>query len=168
MNTQEQNPAPELPVGYRPVETVEPEALEVSASMLCDPKQQCSRRMRKNMWSLRSRLLMSLAPIVRVESTEGELLGYAWNTQAQINSDVKLERRLACRNLKQLLKLRSRSTKRAARLQAKLDAGKFLMPAMQQRVRDAIASLRNAASAADSEIRFERLNESAFKNPDGN
>lgn len=167
MNTQQPSVvAPELPKGYRLVETIEPEALEASAAMLADPKQQATAHMRKNMWALRARVRMSLAPIVRVEDTEGRLSSYAWNIGAKILDDVKLERKLKSQSCRQLLKMQARGSRRAEWLSAKAD--KCVVPARATALRERAGHLRNLASAADYELRFERWGEQVFKNSDGN
>lgn len=141
---------------------IEPEALDVSAAMLSG-KEPASARMRKNMWALRSRVMPSHAPIVRVKDSD---TGYAWDTKAGVSDDVKLERRLKGRTARQLMKLRQRCTKRAARIEKKAD--KVVAPRMATELRNVAERLRNVASSADCELRFERWGESTFKNQDGN
>lgn len=159
--------APELPKGYQMVESVEPEALDASAAMLADPKSGASRRMRKNMWALRQRVTPSVAPIVRVEDDEGKLHGYAWNmTQARQQFDVHLEKVMKSKTARQLLKIWHRGERRARRIEARIS------DSMPTKVRDAMREevnrLRDVASSAECELRFERWGESMFKNPDGN
>jgi hypothetical protein len=165
VNTPENKIVPELPKGYRPVEYVEPEAAEAAASFLANSKDRSANRMRKNMKALRVRVLLSMGPVVRIEDTDGKLHGYAWNTQAKVNDDLKLERRLTHRNARQLTKIHNRSAKHA--VAADRRAAKATTPKIVEYYQQRAGALRNVSSAAKFEL-DERQGVTPFKNPDGN
>lgn len=166
-------PADTLPVGFIKVETIEPEAGEVAATFLANPKDKATNRMRKNMKALRVRVFPSRAPIVctKARPFQGGDPGpmtYAWNTMAQISDDVKLERRLKKCNAVQLENKVRRCTFRAALCER--IAARQVIPARQSFYLKRAEALRNIASSAKFEL-MERRQEDpmkVFKNFDGN
>jgi hypothetical protein len=159
-----------LPSGFVPVETIEPEAGEVAASFLANPKDKATNRMRKNMKALRVRVFPSRAPIVCTKARPhlGGAPGpmtYAWAANASLSDDLKLEHQLTRRNARQLENKVRRFSVRAALCER--IAARRVDPQQQQAFLARAAVLRNIASAAKFEL-AERRGEVGFENPDGN